>query len=52
MLVLLHGAPQELLHTPNLKSPAQSEAFIMLSQKPNDYTKRVKEEVKKYPPPL
>lgn len=43
---------QELLHTPNVKSPAQSDAFVMLTQQPDQYKKRVREEVRKYPPPV
>ncbi|GAB4816303.1 hypothetical protein N2152v2_003349 [Parachlorella kessleri] len=43
---------QELLHTPNAKSPAQSDAFVMLTQRPQEYAKRVVQEVKKYPPPI
>ena len=43
---------QELLHTPSAKSPAQSDAFVMLTQRPQEYAKRVVQEVKKYPPPM
>ena len=42
---------QELLHSPNEKSPAQSEAYLAYSTDRSSYERRVKKEVEKYPPP-
>ena len=42
---------QELLHTPNEKSPAQSEAYVAYTTDRASYDRRVREEVAKYPPP-
>lgn len=42
---------QELLDTPNANSPAQSEAFVLFTNKMSDYRRRVKEQSGKYPPP-
>lgn len=43
---------QELLDTPNPNSPAQSDAYIMFTQRLAEYKKRVKDQVHKYPPPV
>lgn len=42
---------QDLLDTPNLASPAQSEAYLMLSRDKAEYERLVKAQVLKYPPP-
>lgn len=42
---------QELLDTPNAQSPAQSDAFIMFTQKLSEYKKRVRHQSSQYPPP-
>ena len=42
---------QELLDNPNEKSPAQSEAYAAYTSDRASYERRVKLEVKKYPPP-
>ena len=42
---------QELLDNPNEKSPAQSEAYAAYTSDKASYERRVKLEVKKYPPP-
>lgn len=42
---------QELLHCPNEKSPAQSEAYVAYTTDRASYERRVKQEVAKYPPP-
>ena len=42
---------QELLDNPNEKSPAQSEAYATYTSDRASYERRVKLEVKKYPPP-
>ena len=41
---------QDLLDAPNPNSPAQSEAYQMYVQNRANYNKRVREEVKKFPP--
>lgn len=42
---------QELLDAPNALSPAQSDAYLMFTQRLDDYKRRVKQEAAKYPPP-
>jgi hypothetical protein len=42
---------QELLDTPNDKSPAQSEAYVCFTQRLNDYRKQVRKQSLQYPPP-
>jgi ubiquitin-conjugating enzyme E2 I len=42
---------QELLDTPNDKSPAQSEAYVCFTQRLNDYRKQVRKQSLLYPPP-
>jgi ubiquitin-conjugating enzyme E2 I len=42
---------QELLDTPNDKSPAQSEAYVCFTQRLNDYRKQVRKQSTLYPPP-
>ena len=42
---------QELLADPNPKSPAQSDAYVLFTQQPAEYSKRVKAQTAKYPPP-
>ena len=39
---------QDLLSEPNLKDPAQREAFTMARDRPDDYIKTVKELARKY----
>ncbi len=43
---------QELLDTPNEKSPAQSEGYVMFTQRLDDYKRRVQQQALKYPPPV
>ena len=43
---------QELLDTPNEKSPAQSDAYVIFTQRPVEYEKRVKEQALKFPLPM
>jgi ubiquitin-conjugating enzyme E2 I len=45
------SAPQELLDTPNDKSPAQSDAYIIFTTQLPEYRKRVRKQAEKYPPP-
>lgn len=42
---------QELLSDPNPSSPAQSDAFIMFTQRLAEYNKVVKKQALDYPPP-
>ena len=42
---------QELLDTPNPNSPAQSDAYVAFTQRRSEYTKRVREQAGRYPPP-
>ena len=42
---------QDLLDTPNPASPAQSEAYMLLTNDRAEYDKKVKAQVLKYPPP-
>lgn len=42
---------QELLDTPNPQSPAQSDAYVMFTQKLSEYRKMVRQQALKYPPP-
>jgi hypothetical protein len=42
---------QELLDTPNDKSPAQSDAYVCFTQRLNDYRKEIRKQSLKYPPP-
>ena len=41
---------QDLLDSPNVHSPAQSEAYNLCVKNPNEYKRRVKLEAKKYTP--
>ena len=41
---------QDLLNNPNVNDPAQSEASLLLKTNPEAYTKRVREEAKKFTP--
>jgi ubiquitin-conjugating enzyme E2 I len=43
---------QELLDAPNDKSPAQSDAYIMFTQQPAEYKRKVKEQAARFPPPV
>jgi ubiquitin-conjugating enzyme E2 I len=43
---------QDLLKTPNPLSPAQSDAYVMYTQDRTEYNRLVKEQSKKYPPPV
>jgi ubiquitin-conjugating enzyme E2 I len=43
---------QELLDAPNPKSPAQSGAFMIFTQRLDEYKRRVKEQAGQYPPPM
>ncbi len=43
--------PQELLDAPNPQSPAQSDAYILFTQQPAEYTRRVRRQAQQYPPP-
>lgn len=43
---------QDLLDTPNEKSPAQSEAYMDFTQRRRKYEQLVKTQVKKYPSPV
>ena len=42
---------QELLTTPNVRSPANGTASDMLSKKPKEYSKRIKDQALKYKAP-
>lgn len=42
---------QELLDEPNPKSPAQSEAYMALEQRPAEYARLVREQARRHPPP-
>uniref|UniRef100_A0A7S0SSI7 SUMO-conjugating enzyme UBC9 n=1 Tax=Mantoniella antarctica TaxID=81844 RepID=A0A7S0SSI7_9CHLO len=42
---------QDLLDTPNPASPAQSDAYMLLTQDRAEYDKKVKAQVSKYPAP-
>lgn len=42
---------QELLDTPNEKSPAQSDAFMVFTQQLGEYRKKVRKQAEQYPPP-
>jgi ubiquitin-conjugating enzyme E2 I len=42
---------QELLADPNPKSPAQSDAYVLFVKEPAEYTRRVRAQTAKYPPP-
>ena len=42
---------QDLLTEPNIKDPAQDEAFRLYVRDQNEYKKRVLAQVKQYPPP-
>mmetsp|Transcript_70439 Transcript_70439/g.223181 ORF Transcript_70439/g.223181 Transcript_70439/m.223181 type:complete len:160 (-) Transcript_70439:100-579(-) len=42
---------QELLDTANPNSPAQSDAYMIFQNNRGEYNRRVREQVKKYPPP-
>jgi ubiquitin-conjugating enzyme E2 I len=43
---------QDLLKSPNPKSPAQSPAYVMYTQDRTEYNRLVKEQSKKYPAPI
>ena len=43
---------QDSLKTPNPLSPAQSDAYVMYTQDRTEYNRLVKEQSKKYPPPV
>lgn len=43
---------QELLDTPNEKSPAQSEAYVTYTSRLNEYQKMVRKQALQYPPPV
>lgn len=42
---------QELLTEPNPQSPAQSDAYVLYTQKINEYKRRVKKQAGEFPPP-
>jgi ubiquitin-conjugating enzyme E2 I len=42
---------QDLLGDPNPESPAQSDAYLMFTQRRTDYNKRVRDQTKQHPPP-
>lgn len=42
---------QDLLDSPNERSPAQSDAFVLYTKRRKEYERQVKEQVKKYPAP-
>lgn len=42
---------QELLDTPNDKSPAQSDAYVVFTQQLAEYRKKVRKQSEQYPPP-
>lgn len=42
---------QELLDDPNPHSPAQSEAYVSFTQRRAEYTRLVREQARRYPPP-
>lgn len=46
-----HPCTQELLNTPNEDSPAQSDPYVMFTQQPAEYKRKVREQVLRYPPP-
>lgn len=47
---VLNGV-QELLDEPNPHSPAQSDAYHALTQKPAEYAQKVREQARRHPPP-
>lgn len=42
---------QELLETPNPNSPAQSDAYVIFTQNMTEYTRRVRQQALRFPPP-
>ena len=42
---------QELLADPNPKSPAQSDAYVLFVKEPAEYSRRVKAQTARFPPP-
>ena len=42
---------QDLLDDPNPNSPAQSDAYIMFTQRLQDYKRRVRQQTQAHPPP-
>lgn len=42
---------QELLNDPNPHSPAQSDAYMSFTQRPTEYSRLVRDQARKYPPP-
>ena len=51
MNVYSHTLSQELLDNPNPSSPAQSAAYVLYTQRRQDYDRRTREQAKSYPPP-
>jgi ubiquitin-conjugating enzyme E2 I len=47
----LHPYLQELLDTPNPNSPAQSDAYVCFTQRPDEYKRKVRKQAAEYPPP-
>jgi ubiquitin-conjugating enzyme E2 I len=43
---------QELLDAPNPADPAQTEAYQLFIQDPDEYKRRVRQQAKLYPPPV
>ncbi len=43
---------QELLDTPNEKSPAQSDAYMQFTQNLAEYKRKVKRQAQTFPPPM
>ena len=41
---------QELLDSPNIKDPAQAEAYVVFTQNREDYNRKIKEQAKKFKP--
>ena len=42
---------QDLLGDPNPHSPAQSDAYMLLTKSPGEYRARVRAQAARYPPP-
>jgi len=42
---------QDLLNDPNPNSPAQSDAYMLFTQKPAEYKRRVRAQTSAHPPP-
>ncbi|DBB16145.1 TPA: hypothetical protein ACH3X3_015146 [Trebouxia sp. C0006] len=43
--------PKDLLNDPNPNSPAQSDAYMLFTQKPAEYKRRVRAQTSAHPPP-